>query len=403
MTLPAVKRRTIRALIFGMLIYSLGMGTTYPLLGLIIAEQATGSWNGLHAGATGLGLLVGVFMAPPLCRWIGAGPTVIAGVALMAASLLAMATVAWSGPPDFWALFVMRVALGCGANLMFVVAETALNGLAPPAQRGRVMGIYSSAVAFGFVVGPGVVALASEAAAQVLLACAAITAIAMAPIASARRPVSGVVSPVSAIHLPRAVSAAPFAFAFLVVASAVDTVAISLFPVIALAQHFTAAEGALLVGAFHFGLLLGQPFVGVLLDAIGRLRTVLACTLVSLGCAMAMVFGGSIGFLAVCGFMIAWGGANYGLYTAGLAMLGDRFKGAALTAATAAFAAVYALASISAPVFAGAVLDAFGPTGIYLGAALIYFAVMLAGVLAFRPDEPTLTDQWGARPFSSDR
>ncbi len=378
-------RRVIVALIAGLLIYSLGMGTTYPLLGIVLTEQTSAFLNGINASATGIGLLLGVAVVSSVCRLAGAGKTTMIGVALMAAALMVMAVTR-----DFWILFAARVLLGCGANLMFVVAETALNVFAAPARRGRVMGLYSAAVAFGFVVGPAGVALAHQDPGGLLLVCTLVTLAALLPLMRAAEPVDRFVRPAPGRGLLPAVVAAPFAFGFVVVAALVDAVAISLLPVIAMDQGFSVGQAALFVTFFHVGLLIGQPLIGLALDAAGRRRTVLACCLVSFACAGAMVFGEALAFPLASLVLFALGGANYGLYTAGLALIGDRFDGEALTAATAALAAVYALASLSAPILAGVALDGVGAAGLFAAAASLYLVTLLSGAGFFRPQEPTL-------------
>jgi len=177
-----------------------------------------------------------------------------------------------------------------------------------------------------------------------------------------------------------------------------DAVAISLLPVISRGQSFSLQEGALFVTVFHVGLLAGQPLIGVALDRIGRRRTVLGCGAISLVCTLVIAFGGPLGFWPVAALMLVWGGANYGLYTGGLALIGDRFAGEALTAATIAFAAVYAIASAIAPALAGAATVLLGATGFYALAAGVYLAATFIGAIAFRPAEPTLaTPSSGAR------
>ena len=374
----------ITALIAGVLIYGLAMGTTYPLLGIVLSGAVPGIWNGVNAAATGLGLLLGVVVVPVFARRFGAGLTVISGVVLMAISLSALAFA-----QTFWALFVFRMLLGCGANMLFVVAETALNVFAAPARRGRVMGVYSAAVALGFVIGPAVVAVTPDTPAVLLLACAAVAAFAILPLRMVRAPVDRFVRPTSVTRIVPAVIAYPFAFGFLFVASAIDAVVISLLPVIALDQSYSIASGALFVTIFHVGLLVGQPAVGAALDHFGRRPTVLGCCLVSLGCTAVLAFGDWFGFWPASFLMFVWGGANYGLYTAGLALIGDRFSGEALTAATAAFAAVYAIAAIASPILAGQTIDSVGAVGFYTATAGIYLMALLCGAAFFQPMEPT--------------
>ncbi|PSM19711.1 MFS transporter [Nitratireductor sp. StC3] len=378
----------IAALVFGVLIYGLAMGTTYPLLGVVLSGQVSDALNGLNASATGLGLVAGVLVMPPVARRVGAGTTAMVGVGVMTAALVVLACVR-----DFWTVFFARMVLGIGANLMFIVAEAALNTFADPARRGRVMGLYSTAVAVGFVLGPAVVAALPDRPLPILAACALITALAALPFARARQPVDMAVRPASARGILPAVIGYPSAFAFVFIGSSIDAVAISLLPVITLGQGFSLQQGALFVTVFHVGLLVGQPVVGFALDRIGRRRSVLVCGALSLACTLAIAIGGPLGFWPVAALMLIWGGANYGLYTAGLALIGDRFAGEALTAATIAFAAVYAIASTIAPALAGGTTTLLGAAGFYALVAGIYLTATLIGAIAFRPAEPTLAGQ----------
>lgn len=375
----------IASLIAGVLIYGLAMGTTYPLLGILLSDQVADSWNGISAAATGLGLLAGVAVVPVATRRLGAGRTALAGVVLMAAALVALAATR-----AFWPLFAARLLLGCGANMLFVVADSALNLFAAPSQRGRLMGWYTAAVAFGFVVGPAVVALFPERPTALLLACALVTACALLPLGAARAAIDSAVAPAPAVGILSAVAAFPSAFAFLLVASAVDAVVISLLPVIARGQGYSMATGAAFVGVFHVGLLVGQPIVGSALDRLGRRRTVIVCCTAALASTLVLTVAPRLEIWTVGLLLFVWGGANYGLYTAGLALIGDRFSGAALSAATAAFAAVYAAASVASPVLAGAVVEGIGAAGFYLATMSAYLVAVLSGAAFFHPAEPTL-------------
>ncbi len=380
----------ILALIAGVAIYGLAMGTTYPLIGIVLSEQVSGFWNGISAAATGIGLVVGVVLVSQFGRRFGPGILALFGVAIMALSLVALAVV-----QDYWTVFVARLFLGCGANLLFVVSETALNVFTSDERRGRVMGVYSASVAFGFVAGPAVVAGFSDWPGLILAGCAVVTALALLPIGAIKARVDRRVEPTRMGEVGPALAAYPFAFGFLLVASAIDAVAISLLPVIALDQSFSTETAALFVAVFHIGLLVGQPPIGFALDHFGRRRTVLGCCLCSLACAVLLIFGGHWGSWPTAGLLLIWGGANFGLYTAGLALIGDRFVGSALTAATAAFATVYAVASAVSPVLAGGAVDTIGASGFYGAVAAIYLITFLLGAFRFRPAEPSLSGASG--------
>lgn len=383
-TAPSVGQGVIVALIGAVVVQGLATGTTYTLLGIVLADAVPGFWNGVNAAATGLGFLLGVLVVPPLCRRIGAGRTALTGVVLLAAALLVLAVVR-----DFWAIFSFRLLLGCAANLVFVVAEVGLNSFASPAQRGRVMGAYTAAGALGYTIGPAIVALQSDQPAVLLLGCAAVATLAALPLRAARGPLDRNVRPTAVSRVLPAMMALPSAFGFLFVAAAVDGVAISLLPIIALDQGHPIASGALFVTSFHIGLLAGQPLVGLALDCIGRRPTTLVCCVLSLGCTTALIFGAQVSFWPVTLLMCVWGGTNYGLYTAGLALIGDRFSGETLTAATTAFAAVYAIAAVLSPVLAGQALDSIGAAGFYVVLTGVYLMTLLCGAAFFRPSEPT--------------
>ncbi|WP_287208612.1 MFS transporter [Mesorhizobium sp.] len=373
----------IVALILGVMIYGFAMGTTYPLLGLLLSDRVSGALNGLNTAATGLGLMTGVVLVPGLGRRLGAGQTALAGVGLMAAALIALAFLR-----DVWPVFAARVILGCGAGLMFIVAETALNAAAAPERRGRIMGVYTAANALGFVLGPAMIALMPDRPAALLLGCAAIALMGLIPFAAVERPVSRTVVPGSARHILPAIAAFPFAFSFLFIASMIDAIAISLMPVIMLDRGFDVSQAALLATVFHVGLVIGQPLIGLALDRAGRRRTVLGCCGLSLACALPLVSGSGMGFWPVAGLMLVWGGANYGLYTAALALIGDRFRAETLTAAIAALAAVYALAAVIGPAVAGGMMNALGAQGLFGAVAVVYLTALCGGVWLFRPVEP---------------
>ncbi|RUV80617.1 MFS transporter [Mesorhizobium sp. M5C.F.Ca.IN.020.14.1.1] len=381
--LPNPEARMIIALILGVTIYGFAMGTTYPLLGLLLSDQVSGALIGINTAATGLGLMTGVVLLPGLGRRLGAGPTALAGVGLLAAALVALAFLR-----DFWPVFAARLVLGCGAGLMFIVAETELNAAAAPERRGRIMGVYTAASALGFVLGPAMIALMPDRPAALLLGCAAIALMALIPFAVVARPVSRAVAPGSVRHILPAIAAFPLAFGFLFIASMVDAVAISLMPVIMLDRDFDVSQAVLLATVFHVGLVIGQPLIGLALDRAGRRRTVLGCCGLSLACTLPLISGSGMGFWPVAGLMLVWGGANYGLYTAALALIGDRFQAEKLAAAIAALAAVYALAAIIGPAVAGGMMTVLGAQGLFGAVAVVYLAALCGGVWLFRPVEP---------------
>ena len=77
-----------------------------------------------------------------------------------------------------------------------------------------------------------------------------------------------------------------------------------------------------------------------------------------------------------------WGGLTMGVYTIGLTLVGQRFKGAELASANAAFVMLYAVGLLAGPTVEGAALDAWNPHGLMVVLASI--SLIYVGFLAIR-------------------
>jgi hypothetical protein len=73
-----------------------------------------------------------------------------------------------------------------------------------------------------------------------------------------------------------------------------------------------------------------------------------------------------------------WGGAYYAIYTLSLVRLGERFRGAALVAGNAAFAAMWGAGGLVGTPVIGAAMQAWGPVG--LSVVLTGLFILLAAV-----------------------
>jgi predicted MFS family arabinose efflux permease len=70
--------------------------------------------------------------------------------------------------------------------------------------------------------------------------------------------------------------------------------------------------------------------------------------------------------------MLFLGAAGFGIYTIGLAQLGDRFQGADLIAGTSAFSTAWGLGALAGSVVCGLAMNQFGPDG-FPNALLVIF------------------------------
>ena len=131
-------------------VFAIAQGLSYPLLSFILQRQGMSpSLIGLSAAMTPLGFILSAPLIPWLSRRFGAGRTALACAGLAA---LLLALIGWQ--QNVWLWFPLRFLLGLSVNPLYVISETWMIALTPPAKRGRIMGLYTSIISAGFATGP---------------------------------------------------------------------------------------------------------------------------------------------------------------------------------------------------------------------------------------------------------
>lgn len=157
---------------------SIGEGMLVPVLPLYVAALGAPFWLvGLVLAAESIGMLVGDLPAGTLLRRVDRKTTMLAGVALVAGAVTAMAFVGGVA-----LVLVLRLATGLGAALWGISRHAFLTTAVPAAQRGRAIAAFGGAARAGHLIGPavgGVVAAAGGYAAA-FLAYGVIAAVAFA-------------------------------------------------------------------------------------------------------------------------------------------------------------------------------------------------------------------------------
>jgi MFS family permease len=150
----AAGTETPRAALAGVIatvsVFAIAQGLTYPLLSFILERQGTSSaLIGLSAAMTPLGMIASAPLIPLLGRRFGAGTTALTCAGLAA---LLLSLIGWT--QDLLAWFPLRFLLGAVINPLYALSEVWVIALAPPKQRGRMMGINTAIIAAGFAAGP---------------------------------------------------------------------------------------------------------------------------------------------------------------------------------------------------------------------------------------------------------
>ncbi len=358
---------SLAAAIAAISLVGVGLSVTIPLLSLRMkAAGYDASTIGLQTASGGAATLLLSPFVPWLAARLGMRRLMLLAVALSMLCLLGFDLVTNIA---FW--WPLRLAIGCALTCLFVASEFWINAAAPPERRGLIMGLYTTVLAAGFALGPALLLVTGTRGHAPFVVAMVIFMTASIPLLlfGARAPIPEAASGGDYWSVVRAVPAAAFAaLAF----GMVETAAIALLPVYAVARHQSGETGALYVSFYATGILLLQIPIGLLSDRFDRQRILL---LTCIACALAawlMPAFADHGLLFAL-LLIGWGGAVSALYPVALALLGACVAPERLAAANAVIVMFYATGMMAGPVVMGKTMDLLGPGGLFYG---------LAGVLA---------------------
>lgn len=367
---PADRRRNLIAVTAAMTATSLIYGLSVPLLSLILADRG---FDGTIIGAQTAVQSVAILLVSPLLprHMSRTGPAVLmlAAIAVSIVSFLLLAVFT-----SAWAWFALRFVMGAAASVLWVCGEAWINQVADDASRGRIVAIYSMAVAAGFALGPAVLSATGSqgfapfsvsAAVMLLSALPLLTVLRGAPRLSGER--SG--------RLPDYFRRAPVAMLLCAFFAATDGMLISFLPLYGQDVGLSEARSLYLITLLGIGGIVGQIPIGWLADRIDRMLLATLCTSLVVGASLAMPMAISHHASNLV-FMLFFGACLSGIYTIALVIIGQQFKGADLAAASALFGVFWGAGSVLGPQLGGLAYDLFPPHGISLTIAALSAALL---------------------------
>ncbi|MBU6444092.1 MAG: MFS transporter [Alphaproteobacteria bacterium] len=365
-------RASLAAILSACTAYGIGMGLTLPLLSLVLERMGvTGSMNGLNLATAGLAALVVTPYVPHWIKVLGAAKLLALSLAGSAVCLLVLYEV-----PSLWLWFPVRFVLSAALNGLFVATEFWINRLADESNRGRYVALYSICLAGSFGVGPLVLQVIGTRGIAPFLAGTGMLILAMVPVLLARKTAPRIEegehgSVLSVLRF------APAAFAAAAVFGAIDAGMAGLLPVYAVRLGYSEGHAALAVTAMAGGSILFQYPIGWLADHMARRHLLALCALAGVLGAVVLPFAAYTPALFYLDLFFA-GGLVLGIYSVGLTLLGERFKGASLATANAGFVMAYCLGMLVGPAAEGWALDAWDPHGL-----AVVFGLICLGYLVF--------------------
>lgn len=377
---PDLDRVALAVVLLMIAVFGMAQGLTYPLLSFILERQETAAWLiGANAATMPIGIVVSAPFIPGLALRFGA-----ARLALASAVSLFVLFAILGHFQSLWVWFPIRFLLGIAINVLYICSETWVNQLAPDRIRGRVLGLYATALAGGFALGPAALTVTGTETLAPFYLCMAVAAVcaALTLVVRPRLPrfEAGDTGSLAAI-----VPLIPFLMAVTGIAAAFDQAILTFFPVYALAHGLSEAAAATALAVLIVGNIVFQVPIGTLADRWGPRRMMaLLCGLTILGAALLPLVIETR--LALWAMVFVWGSAAYGVYTIALMELGRRFTGAMLIAGNAGFAIMWGVGGFAGPTLSGVAVEIFGNRGMPLLLGGAY--VLLLAITLLRPTPP---------------
>jgi MFS family permease len=370
---PATRRErrwSLAAAIASVTVFGLGVGQSAPLLPLLLEQRGTdATLNGLNAGATFIGVIIGPLLSPRLVRRFGIRNFLLVCFGLDIALFLAMKVF-----DSIAAWFVLRAVLGVVGSAIFTTAEAWINQLVGDVGRGRLIGLYAAALSAGFGTGPLILSLTGIEGWPPFLVNAAITALATLPLFCAGDVSRGFGRERGAGPLTM-FARAPLILGAIAVFGMYEAALMTLLPVWGVRSGLTARWAAATLSAVYLGAIVLQVLIGWLSDRVSRLAALRLCGVVGLLGAIALI-GMPASSLALFALLLVWGGIASGIYPVALSMAGDRFRGGELVSVNAAIIMAYGLGALVGPALGGSAMDLDDPQGL-----LWLFALLFIGLL----------------------
>jgi MFS family permease len=368
-----------------MVVVNLVYGLTLPLLSLVLDSQ------GISKTVIGMSIVVqasaGVLLVPMMPRLI-----VRAGAArvMQQATLLAAGTLIVLGLfPDVYLWFPLRFLLGAAAAMLWSASEAVINELAEDNWRGRIIGLYGSAGAAGFAIGPLVLIMTGTDGLVPFVVTAALVVTAGLPLFWLRND-SGEVAGEGHSNLRLIFKIVPHIMLLNLAYAAAVEAFVAFFPLFGIHIGLGEARSLSLLTTFALGGVVLQLPLGWLADHMPRLRLLLLCLVLTmtgfliLPEIVSQKVGGPV-------FAFALGGVEGMIYALGVILLGQKFRGADLAAASVLYTGMWGAGMMLGPAIIGAGMDLFGDHSMpYLIAAIyaVYLPVFLIASQYLSSDSP---------------
>ena len=361
---------SLGAIITAMLIANLMYSVTLPLLSLTLSRAGySETMIGINTIAQPLAALLFAPFIPGLIGRFGAASVMIVALLVFGATLLILPLYV-----DMAVWFVLRPLMGAAGCVLWVASEAWVNAMADEKSRGRIVGIYGTAGALGWTMGPVILLIAGTEGYLPYALTAGMSVLACIPMLLSRGKEPDLSQgPRSKIWMYLLLAPLPLVANLSVAASheAFD----AFFAIYAEALGKTEKVAFTLMALGGIAGMISQYPLGWLADRMDRVLLTFLLVASSMACPLLLSYCLE---MSIPGLVIVffWGVVSTGIYTMGTILVGERFRGAHLAGASAAFTAMYAMGVLLGPPTAGVSMDVFGPHGLTYTMIVLYALVL---------------------------
>jgi MFS family permease len=277
----------------------------------------------------------------------------------------------------------IRFLLGASVSLLFIACQTWIQQTAIDESRGLVGGVLGFLWSSGFAIGPVIITLAGIEGWAPFLCGIALVLVAALPLLFARKLVPAPHADDKRWGFRHLFAVAAIALLAAPVLAVFDAVNDSFLSLYGLRSGFSQQNAVLLLTTLFVGTTIGHLPIGWVADRIERRKVLIATVIVTLLLTLAMMVAMPVGWLA-WPVVFLWGAGLGGIWTVAFAMLGDRFRGAELAAATTLSSLLYGIGSTLGPVIAGHAMELWGPIAILIVSGSVLTAYLCVCVLQRR-------------------
>ncbi len=363
---PLQRRQNLVAVTAAMAVTALIYGLSLPLLAFVMNARGVDSvWIGLSAAVQSVGIIL---VAPYLPKHMSRlGPAILMLGAILV-SLVAFLLLPLFTSVAAW--FVLRFAIGISGGVLWVCGDTWVNAVATESTRGRVVAVYGVAVAGGFSLGPIVATITGSEGFAPFLVSSAIMLLSALPLL----PVVGISPSLrgeQAGGLLHYFSLSRLPMMMGLVYALSEGVLLSFLAIYGLERGLSETRTFYLIAVMGIGGMVGLLPIGWLADHMNRMLLGFLSVLTVAAAAIAIPLTITLPVWSLV-VLIVLGAAMMGVYTIGMVIIGEQFKGADLAAAGALYGLMFGAGSILGPVVGGLVVKTLPMDGMPYSIAAMY-------------------------------